>query len=50
VHVFVWFWFEVNLLRSEISGLFQVIEIVTDLLRLRQRKISDLLTPCPAFP
>jgi hypothetical protein len=34
--VFVGFWFKVNLLRSEISGAFQVIEIVTDLLGCKQ--------------
>src|ERR1035438_3310967 len=34
--VFVGFWFKVNLLRSEISGSFQVIEIVTDLQGCKQ--------------
>ena len=34
--VFVGFWFKVNLLRSEISGSFQVIEIVVDLLGCKQ--------------
>ena len=34
--VFVGFWFKVNLLRSEIPGSFQVIEIVTDLLGCKQ--------------
>jgi hypothetical protein len=34
--VFFGFWFKFNLLRSEISGSFQVIEIVTDLLGCKQ--------------
>src|SRR5258708_7314503 len=34
--VFVGFWFKVNLLRSEISGSFQEIEIVTDLQGCKQ--------------